>query len=168
MAKKRATAVRLLKDATPGDREAIASNLVRRSSPASLNSTPLIPCDLIAAVVMLFACSREEAGQIPLDDIKAEVATAVDRDRWSSRLAQYGYRIDVPTETTLPSGPSAKQLARVREAIKAAGRRATSARVLATMKGDNTEGKGMRRTVFLECLEHLATDGKYVGHKLAR
>lgn len=92
MAKKRTSAgtPKLLKDATPSEMAAIAYKLVRPFTET------LIPCDLIAAVGMRFALSRDEALQTPFSDIKSLVSTAVNRERWGALLEHYGYRIDAP------------------------------------------------------------------------
>lgn len=94
---------RLLRDATSGEVAALAAKLVRRPTPAVLNTTPPIPCDFVTAVVMRFECSREEAGKIPLVDLRAELSTAVGREHWSGLLAKYDYRIDTAELSDKPA-----------------------------------------------------------------
>ncbi len=164
MAKKQATP-KTLAEATPHEIAILASALVRRPTPAVLRTTPPIPCDFVAAVGMLFACSREEAGMIPLDDLRAELSTAVQREHWSALLLASGYRIDLPLEKPLPSAPSQSELRKLRDALKRVGKTAEPKLVLNALKELSDKRQAMKAPRFWACLRVLRELGEYAGHR---
>lgn len=89
--------------------------------------------------------------------------TTVERLRNRASIEQADRR-----ENTAATSPTAKQLARVRAAIKRAGKSASPKLVMSAMKQDNSKGQGMKQQPFRACLKLLTERGEFTGNERTR